>query len=313
VHAVLLKGQGLTIERPARSTGAAVGIVVSGVALALSMALLARGLGWPTSWPAFTAYVGAGLLIAVAAAFAFWTWACITMRYMVGPAGVTIRWGPIRHQIPITRIEAITAGRLEQNPTVRGIGWLGYHVGRGRAGNFENVLFFSTHRSPQEIVYVSTADTSYAISPRDPARFASEIQRFYQLAVSKGENLDGEPTVERDLVAAHPIWTDRTAQYLALGGVLINLVLWGYIFANYPELSNQITIEFPPIGSITTLHSRDEIFKIPATATAILGLNFVFSLLFQPRERAATYLLLTGSVFFQVAFLVAAVVAIVNA
>lgn len=313
MYPVLLKGQGLTIERPARSLGTAVGVVLCGVALALSIALLARGLGWPTSWPAFAAYVGAGVLIAVAAAFAFWTWACITMRYIVGPSGVTIRWGSIRHQIPITRIEGITAGRAEQNPRVSGIGWAGYHVGRGRAGNFESVLFFSTHRSPQDIIYVSTAETAYAISPRDPERFASEIQRFYQAAVGNGEVVDGEPTVVRGLVAAHPIWSDRRAQALAALGVLLNLVLWGYVFANYPELSNQITIEFPPIGDITTLHSRDEIFTIPATATAILALNLVASLLFQPRERAATYLLLTGSVFFQVGFLVAAVVAIVNA
>jgi hypothetical protein len=312
VYPVLLKGQGLTVERPARSIGATIGVVLCGVALALSLSLVARGLGWPTSWPAFAAYLGAGVLFAVAAAFAFWTWACITMRYMVGPAGVTIRWGPIKHQIPITRIEAITAGRLEQNPTVRGVSWLGYHVGRGRAGNFESVLFFSTHRTPKDIVYVSTAETAYAISPRDPARFASEIQRFYQAAVSNGEVVDGEPTVERDIVAAHPIWSDRTAQALAFSAVLLNLVLWGYIFANYPHLSNQITIKFPPIGDITTLYSRDEIFKIPGTATAILGLNLVASLLFQPRERAATYLLLTWSVLFQVAFLVAAVVAIVN-
>lgn len=313
MYPVLLKGQGLTIERPARSVGTAVGVVLCGVALALSIALLARGLGWPTSWPAFAAYLGAGVLVGVGAVFAFWTWACVTMRYVVGPSGVTIRWGSIQHQIPITRIEGITAGRDEQNPRVSGLGWMGYHVGRGRAGNFESVLFFSTHRSPRDIIYVSTAETAYAISPRDPARFASEIQRFYEAAVGNGEIVDGEPTVERTIFAAHPIWSDRTAQALAFAGVVLNLILWGYIFANYPELSNQITIEFPPIGSITTLQSRDEIFKIPATATAVLGVNLIASLLFQPRERAATYLLLTGSVFFQVAFLVAAVVAIVNA
>ncbi|MEO8456359.1 MAG: PH domain-containing protein [Chloroflexota bacterium] len=310
---MLLKGQGLTIERPARSAGTAIGIIACGLALALAIALLVRGLGWPTSWPAFAAYVGAGVMVVVASAFAFWTWACITMRYTVGPGGVTIRWGPIRHQIPITRIEAITAGRMEQNPRVQGIGWMGYHVGRGRAGNFTDVLFFSTHRSAKDIVYVSTADTAYAISPRDPARFAAEIQRFYQAAVGSGDVADGEPTVERDIVAGHPIWSDRTAQAIAFLAVLVNVVLWGYIFANYPHLSNQITIEFPPIGSITTLHARADIFKIPFAATAILATNMLASLLFQPRERAATYLLLTGSVFFQAAFLVAAVVAIVNA
>ena len=309
---MLLKGQGLTVERPARNLGAAVGVTASGAALALALILFVRGLGWPTSFPAFMAYTGAGVLIAVAAAFGFWTWSCITMRYIVGPAGVTIHWGPIRHQIPILKIEAITAGKAEQNPRNSGIGWFGYHVGKGRSGEWNHVLFFSTHRAPEEIVYVSTADTAYAISPRDPERFAMEIQRYYQEAAQAGAVSPEGPSVERDFLASHPIWTDRTAQLLAFIGLLVNVVLWGYIFANYPNLNNQITIQFPPIGDITTLHSRDEILKIPFTATAILAFNFITSLLFQARERAATYLLLTGTVFFQLAFLVAAVVSIVN-
>jgi hypothetical protein len=78
-------------------------------------------------------------------------------------------------------------------------------------------------------------------------------------------------------------------------------------------MSNEITIEFPPIGDITTLHSRDAIFRIPGTASAILGVNLAASLLFQPRERAATYLLLSGTIFLQVVFWVAAIVAVVNA
>ena len=293
--------------------GTAVGVIASGAALALALLLVVRGLSWPTSLPAFIAYAGAGVMVAVAAAFAFWTWACITMRYIVGPAGVTIRWGPVRHQIPITRIEAITAGRREQMPRNSGISWMGYHVGKGCAGTWDRVLFFSTHRTPEEIVYVSTADTAYAISPRDPARFATEIQRFYQAAAAQGAGVSREgPSVGRDFVASHPIWTDRTAQLLVLLGVVINVALWGYIFGNYPHLNNQITIQFPPIGSITTLHSRDAILKIPATATAILGVNLFASLLFQPRERAVTYLLLTGTVFLQLAFFIAAVVSILN-
>lgn len=293
--------------------GTAVGVVASGGALALAVLLVVRGVGWPTSFPAFMAYTGAGVMVVVAAAFAFWTWGCITLRYIVGPAGVTIRWGPVRHQIPITRIEAITAGRSEQKPQNRGISWMGYHVGKGRAGPWDRVLFFSTHRTPEEIVYVSTADTAYAISPRDPARFAMEIQRFYQAAAAQGAGVSREgPSVERDFLASLPIWSDRTAQLLVFLGVIINVALWGYIFGNYPNLNNQITIQFPPIGSITTLHSRDAILRIPATATAILGVNLFASLLFQPRERAATYLLLTGTVFLQLAFLIAAVVAILN-
>jgi hypothetical protein len=93
----------------------------------------------------------------------------------------------------------------------------------------------------------------------------------------------------------------------------MNLALWAFICAAYPDLSNEITIEFPPIGDITTLQSRDEIFQIPGTASAILAVNVLASLFFQPRERAAAYVLLSGTIFLQVVFWVAAVVAVVNA
>jgi hypothetical protein len=288
----------------------AIGIVASGVAFALALALLARGLGWPVSWPQFLAYAGAGVLAAVAATFAFWTWACATMRYAVSTAGITIRWGPIRHHIPINRVQLMIRGKGDERPRIFGVSWLGYHVGRGEVGDEKRVLFFSTHRTPEEIVYIRTEDAIYAVSPQDPSRFITDSQKAYE--ASHGEAPAG-PLVERDFVAAHPIWSDRIAQLLTLAAVALVASLWAYIFANYPNMNNEITIKFPPVGDITTLHSRDQIFKIPGTASAILAVNFVAALLFQPRERAATYLLLSGTIFLLVVFWVAAIVAVVNA
>jgi hypothetical protein len=307
---VLLQSEGVTIQRPVRSAGTVIGLGASGLALALSLALLARGLGWPVSWPQFLAYAGAGVMLAVAATFAFWAWACATMRYIVSTAGITIRWGPIRHHIPISRIQLMIRGKGEERPQVRGVSWFGYHVGRGEVGDEKRVLFFSTHRVPEDIVYIRTEDTIYAVSPQDTSRFITDSQKAYE--ASQGDVPAG-PLVERDFVAAHPIWSDRVAQILMLVSLALNIALWAYIFANYPNMSNEITIEFPPIGDITTLHSRDAIFRIPGTASAVLGVNLAASLLFQPRERAATYLLLSGTIFLQVVFWVAAIVAVVNA
>ena len=42
-------------------------------------------------------------------------------------------------------------------------------------------------------------------------------------------------------------------------------------------------------------------------------MNLFAALAFQWRERAAAYLLLSGAIFFQVAFWIAAIVAVVNA
>jgi hypothetical protein len=305
---MLLKGQGLTIERPARSTGMAVGAGLSAIALVLSVALLVRSAGWPISFPQFLAYVGAGVLALVAALFAFWTYACASMRYKLDRGGLTIHWGPLRHFVSIDRIESLSAGRGEHRPRISGLGWWGYHVGRGYVEGFGRVLFFSTHRSPEDLVYVRTPDATYGLSPRDPGRFMAEAKRFQ--SAGKPVRASG---VERHPLAAHPLWSDGVAQALALAAAVTNLALWGYLFAVYPDLNSEIAIEFPPLGDIATLHARSEIFKIPATATAILAMNLLAGLAFQRTERAATYLLLSGAIFFQAVFVVAAVIAVINA
>jgi Bacterial PH domain len=320
VHTLLLKGQslaqGLTIERPVRTTGTLVGAGVSLLALGLALALVLRASGWPVSFTQFLAYTGAGVLLLLALLFAFWAYGCYSLRYVVDRTGLTIVWGPLKHFVSLDRIQAFVHGRGEHRPRVSGVGWRGYHIGRGYVDEFGRVLFFSTHRAPEELVYVQTPDTTYALSPEDPARFVAQAQRFQQARLPDAQAAvaaSAKPAVQRDLLAAHPIWADRVAQALAVLAVLANLTLWGFLFAVYPDLNNEIQIEFPPIGDVTTLQSRSEIFKIPGTASAILLTNVVAALAFQWRERAASYLLLSGAILFQVLFWVAAIIAVVNA
>jgi hypothetical protein len=310
VHALLLQGKGLTIERPSRAAGTVVGTVLAGLAFALSIALLARAISWPASFPAFLAYTGAGLLAALALLFAFWTWSCANMRYVLDHTGVTVKWGPLTHFVPMQAVTEVKAGKPEMSPKIGGIGWYGYHIGQGEVEGIGTTVFFSTHRSPGEIVYVKTADVAYALSPQDPARFAGEIERFHSVG---SEEPPGQATIRREQIASHPIWADRIAQYLALAAVGLNVALWGWVLAVYPDLNNEITIEFPPIGDITTLHERSEILTIPATASAFLIVNLVAGLIFEWREQAATYLVLSATLFFQVLFLIATAVAITNA
>lgn len=308
MHAVLLKSQGLTIERPPRTTGALVGGGAVFLALVLAAALLLKAIDWPVSFPQFLAYAGAALLLVVAGVFSFWTYACINLRYVLDGEGLAIRWGPVRHYIPINQLRSLTPGRGEQHLQIKGIGWLGYHIGRGYVEEYGDVLFFSTHRTPEDVVYIRASDTVYAVSPQDPARFIAEVERARKAGKSAERSF-----VRRDVLAAHPIWADRAAQWLGLAAIALNLALWGYVFAAYPDLGEQIKIQFPPIGDITEVHSRGELLKVPATATAILATNLLVGLGFQWKERAATYLLLSGAVFFQVLFLVAAVISVANA
>jgi hypothetical protein len=281
--------------------------LLSSVAAVLAIALIVKATTWPVSLTQFVAIVSAAVLIALAVVFAFWAYACYTLHYAVDRNGLTIAWGTIRHYIPMERIEGLHAGRGEDRPELRGLSWPGLRVGRGLVIGKE-VLFYSTHRTPEEIVYVRTPAATYAVSPQDPARFMAEVERFRQSAKPGGSE-----TVQRDIVGSHPIWADRVAQLLALAAIVINLGLWGYVFAVYQDLSPQIIVEFPPLGEITDVHSRSELLVIPAAALAVLAVNLVAGLAFQWRERAATYLLLSGSVFLQLLFWVSAGIAVANA
>lgn len=308
MHAVLFKGQGVTIERPQRALGVAVAAVPALIAVGLGMALVVKVATWPVSLTMFGAITAAIVLFVIGLVFAFWAYACYSLRYLVDRDGVTIVWGALRHFVPVGRIESMSMGRGEDRPRVSGLSWPGLHVGRGEAAGQE-ALFYSTHRVPEEVLYIHTGTTTYGLSPADPPRFMAEVERFRQST----EESSGVEIVERDIVGGHPIWADRVAQWLALTGVAINLALWGYIFAIYPDLSPSITIEFPPLGEITDVHSRSEILKIPAAALGVLVVNLAAGLFFQWRERAATYLLLSGSVFMQLLFWVSAGIAVSNA
>lgn len=308
MHAVLLKGQGLTVERPPRVTGTAVGTTAAGLALALALALTIKATTWPVSLTLFLGILGVTLLCIVAAFFAFWAWSCYSLRYIIDRCGITISWGTVRHFISIDKIQDIRYGHVDMKARVRGLVWPGHQIGHGDADDIGPVIFFSTHQSPEELIYVQTPERTYGLSPTDPVRFISEAQRFRE--AGKPESMT---PVRWNLVGMHPIWSDRLAQGLAVAAIILNLGLWAFVFGVYPELDNQITIEFPPVGEITTLQSRTEVLQIPYTATLFLAVNLLAGLVFQWRERAATYLLAGGAVLFQVAFWIAAIVAVVNA
>lgn len=309
---MLHKGQSLTIERPQRTLGTVIGAIPALIAFSLALALVVAVRDWLISFPLFLAYLGAIFLFAIALLFAFWAYACASLQYVIDSAGLTIRWGPIRHVLPLGHIRNLMPGRGEQRPQVRGLTWWGHQVGRGHVEGLGEVLFYSTHRVPEDVVYVRTPTATYGLSPQDPMRFTMAMKRLQKAQANRQGQRDKE-ALERHLLAAHPIWTDRAAQTLALVAVVLNAALFGFLFAVYPDLSNQITISFPPIGDITTLDSKQELLKIPGTALALLAVNLIAALGFQWRERAAAYLILSGCIFLQVLFWIGLAIALANA
>lgn len=296
------------IHRPARLTGTATGAAIVALALLLAALLMAFASPWAISTAKFLAFGVAFLLLALAAIFAYWTYACFTMSYALDEEGLSIHWGLVRQFIPLDRIERCVPGREARFSEIRGVNWWGYHVGRASVTGIGEVLFYSNHQSPWELTYVVTSSRSYAISPENSVRFTTELQRLQRAQTAAAEEAPVQ-RAEHPLVATYPFWLDRYGQALALIAVLANVALFGFIFAAYPGLADHLNLAFPPLGQ-TDIRPKREVLQIPATALALLAVSLAAGLAIHRWERAASYLLLAGAIFLQGLFLIAAAIAV---
>jgi hypothetical protein len=292
--------------RPPRKLGTVVGATMTGWSLALAALLVSRGLTADIRLSTLGPYLAAVFFFGLAVLFGYWTCSCYTLRYAINRNGLAIRWGAIRQLIPLDQIERLVEGRTLPEPRVDGVSWPGHHVGRATVRRVGDTLFYSTHRSREELLYLITPSQSYAVSVPDADRFARDIQEQRDL----GPHVPVRQSPERYAVAAQPFWSDAVAQVLALVAILACVVVFGYIFARYPDLPATIPLSFPPMGGITRVASKEQLLTLPVTALGILVLNLGLAVLLHTWERAAGYLLLVAATGLQAVFLVGAIIAL---
>lgn len=293
-------------HRPPRKLGTAIGAVATGWCLVLAALLLSRGLTADISLSVLAPYLAAAFFFGLAVLFGYWTFGCYTLRYVISRNGLAIRWGAIRQLIPLDQIERLVEGHQVPEPRIDGVSWPGHHVGRAAVRRVGDTLFYSTHRSRDELLYVITPAQCYAVSVPDRERFARDIEEQREL----GPHVPVRQSAERFAVAAQPFWSDGTAQLLALAAILACVVVFGYIFARYPGLPPTIPIPFPPMGGVTRIASKEQLLTLPVTALGVLVLNLGLAVLLHTWERAAGYLLLVATAGLQAVFLVGAIIAL---
>lgn len=285
---------------PNRAMGVLVGGALTVWCFVFSAALVWRGVTQPIDLPAVGSHVAATMFFGLGCLFAYWTYSCLTMRYYLDRNGLTIHWGDIRQLIPMDRIQRLVPGRELSNPKITGVSWLGHHVGHGEVGDLGNVLFYATHRSSDELLYVVTEQQTYAISVEDEVRFAEELQGHQQL----GQVVSLPQVTERHSVSSLPIWHDPLAQLLALGAVLASAVTLGYVFHQYPGLPESIPFPFASLG----FGEKRELLSIPITGLGLLAVNLVLGFALHAVDRAVGYLLFLAAIGTQITLLAAAII-----
>jgi hypothetical protein len=278
--------------RPRRTVGTMFGGAVAAWCIAIAVALTVRGMLADVSLGVVPLYVVASVFFGMGLLFAYWTYSLATMRYTLDRNVLTITWGDVRQLVPMAQIERLVPGRERSDPRVAGVSWIGHHVGHGEVEEGVGyTLFYSTHRSPEDLLYIVTPEQSYAISVDDEVEFAEAIQAQQRL----GPLVSVPQVPQRSYLAAQPFWEDRAAQVMALVAAAAFFVMMGYIYQQYPGLPQSIPLSFPQLDGVTRVGGKEELLRFPMTGVGVLAINLVAGFVAHSWERMVGYVLLIAA------------------
>jgi hypothetical protein len=293
------------VFRPAGRRGIVIAASIGGVGVFLGLALVERWAFGGVTLSAFLSGVAGIALLVLGAQFLYWGYALYNLRYSVDDTALSIIWGLTSVRIPVQDINRIVLAQRYGEPRLRGLSWPGCHIGRGRVARIGEVLYFSAHQTAKDLVYVSTPDATFGLSPADPRGFARAIQQAQET----------ETVIETGTAASYrtvpefAVFADHLA--LLLGGIaMLGFVLAaGYIYYRYQAIPSVFTLNFPPLTGTQRIGPRSELLQLPFTALVWLLLGYAIAIWSRPRMRTVCYAVLAGTAFVECLYLVAAVAA----
>ncbi len=293
------------LVRPPRGTPIVVALLAAAFCGGLGLGLAARGLSTGPSLAGYLSYAVACVLGLFCFGALYLAYAAAALRYIVDRNGLAIQWGTMRVLVPMSDIERIVLGRSLGAPRVRGLNLPGLHVGRGEVRRLGEVCFFSTHRTPDDLLYVVTPDATYGLTVREPARFALEVQRAQEV----GPEVQLRHAPVRGFVAALPFWLDRWAQGLMLAAAVAAVLVGIVVYARFNSLPATITVRFPE-GSVVRVGSRSAVLAIPVFGAILLVVNAGGALLVRNVSRVMALTLLAATLACELALAIGALNAV---
>lgn len=230
---------------PPRARGLILGIFL----LALLVGITAVGLyqlGSSPISPVIVLWVTMPLIgLPLALVVVYRLYGLLTARYRLDRDGFYLVWGQSREQIPLSMVKSVevvdqAGASLRPDP---GLWWPGCVVGRTRSADHAGMEFFATGLGGR-LVLVNTEAGSLAISPADPSAF----NRAFVDATRMG-SLEQIPALSRrpDYFSSR-MWNDRLARGLLLGGLILDLLLLGFLAIRAPALGESVPFGFGPGG-----------------------------------------------------------------
>ena len=264
------------------------------------------------------------LSFALVGMLGYWAWCIATMRYRLDESALQIWVGGVRHTVPLKSVLAVYPPGASVNGEPIEVLWKranpplpGYVVGAGISMQLGNALSVATLPVSQQ-VFISTPGLAFGVSPRDPDAFVAQVKSKLEPEKPhdelEGHNIVSPPRPRTALFGwsawGAPLWDDRLARGLFLGGLVVCALLFAYLGAFYPGLPPNLPIHWDAQAQPDVIGGPIELLRLPAFALSIWLVNAVAARLVLSRERAATLFLLAGGLIVQIVF-AAAVLSIV--
>ncbi len=287
--------------KPDPRTGMWVGGGLIVLLVLLDVGLVWRVVGGPVNGTTFVCALLVLLSLPTIALIGYRVYDLSQLRYEFDRNHLIIHTAGTRQIVPTCQIERVIDGRQGGlKVRMRSLPWPGLFLGQGTVEGVGLTLFYAV-TPPREQAIVVTPALAYGISVDDMDSFLDVLTTCQEL----GPSVEVRQESEQSLYVRWDIWGDRLAQGVLLGGILLNVALFGMLLFRYPRLPNLLPLHYDTTGAVDRISPREDVFALPLIALITLAANGLLGALLYRRERVVSYMVWGGGVLVQVVFLLA--------
>jgi hypothetical protein len=225
----------------------------------------------------------------------YWLYGLLWSSFRLDRNALVIRWGATTQVVPMESVDAVLTGdQVGDVVYFRGSRWPGLRVGYGELEEIGPTLFFATGSLSKQVI-LTTPALAYALSPADAEAFVKAVR----LRLSMGPTQSVEQASKQPAVLTWGFWGDRLGMTLLVSGVMLLVMLFGYIAFRYPSLEEMVPLHFDAAGQPDRWGNQAQIFTLPFIGLLALIANGGLGFLLYDREPPAAYVLWSGALAVQ--------------
>lgn len=277
------------------------GLVVSFWVLLIDSLLLTWVLQRTTDWLRFFMILLIVLSVPILLHLLYRTWGIFTLEYWLDRNAVTIHWANVRQIIPLSTIQQIIQGGVQDTDQLRWMHWPAPYVRPAYAPELTEVTLFAT-QPLTNCLLLDTGSAVFAISPTHQAEFIAILQERFRMGAVQAL----QPSQVRTSIRERFLGTDQVGPLLLGLGLLGVLTLFGVLMIQFPDLPNPLPTRYTPDGLPELVRDKQVLFRMPLIGLFAWLVNGAWGVWMSfRRQQVGAYLLWGGTIVVQIFLLFA--------